>query len=592
MANGYWNRILRVNLTTGETSIDAPGDEFFRQMVGGRAMIAHYLLTEVPPGIDAFDPENRLVFAAGVVTGVALPGAGRHSVGAKSPLTGGFGEAEAGGFWGAELKHAGFDGIVVHGRAKKPVYLTVTDAGAEIRDASHLWGKLTDEVEDRIREELGDKLIRVAQCGVAGERLVRYACVVNDLNEVAGRTGLGAVMGSKNLKAIAVRGTKKVPVADSKPLTATARWVATTLMENHRNFHEFGTGAAMIGKQLEGHLVVRNFREGQFINAEDVRLIDAVAIRDQYRVKMDACFACSVRCKKRVKLEKSKDGYDVDPKFGGPEYETLGAIGTNLDVHDLVALCKANEKLNYLGLDAVSAGCTIAWAIECYELGLLTDADTDGTKLEWGDGKLLVDILDKIAYREGQFGELLGEGALRAARAIGRGTEQYVVHVKGMEIAMHDPRAMPHMKENYPVNPTGGDHTGGAKHRTSLRNTAGVCQFLQYDEPRMVEIINAVTGWGVTLEELEQLTDRGLTMTRLFNMREGITRADDRLPDRLHEPLRRGPLQDKVLTREEIDEWVTTYYLERGWDARTGRPLPETLQKLGLVDQRYATTVS
>ncbi|HUE75437.1 MAG TPA: aldehyde ferredoxin oxidoreductase N-terminal domain-containing protein, partial [Chloroflexota bacterium] len=464
MANGYWNRILRVNLTTGETSIDQPGDDFYRQYVGGRAFIAHYLLTEVPTGIDAFDPENRLVFAPGVVTGVPLPGAGRHSVGAKSPLTGGFGEAEAGGFWGAELKHAGYDGIVISGRAERPVYLWIKEDTVEIRDASHLWGKITGEVEDTIRAELGDKLVRVTQCGPAGENLVRYACVINDLNEVAGRTGLGAVMGSKNLKAVAVRGTMKVPVADNKPLLNTARWVASTLMENHRNFHEFGTGAAMIGKQLEGHLIVRNFREGQFINAEDVRLIDAVAIRDLYRVKMDACFACSVRCKKRVKLEKDQHGYEVDPKYGGPEYETLGAIGTNLDVHDLIALCKANEKLNYLGMDAVSAGCTISWAMECYELGLLTEEDTDGLKLEWGDGKLLVDILDVIAYRQGNFGRLLGEGALRAASAIGRDTEKYVVHVKGLEIAMHDPRAMDRMRDNYPVNPTGGDHTGGAHH--------------------------------------------------------------------------------------------------------------------------------
>ena len=521
-----------------------------------------------------------------------MPGAGRHSVGAKSPLTGAFGEAESGGFWGAELKKAGYDAIVVSGRSDRPVYLSINQDKVELRDAGHLWGRLTGEVEDTIRAELGDKLIRISQCGVAGESLVRYACVVNDLNEVAGRTGLGAVMGSKNLKAIAVRGRLKVPVADTGPIMDTARWVATTLMENHRNFHEFGTGAAMIGKQLEGHLIVRNFREGQFINAEDVRLIDAVAIRDKYRVKMDACYACSVRCKKRVKLEKSKHGYDVDPKYGGPEYETLGAIGTNLDVHDLIALCKANELLNVYGMDAISAGCTIAWAIECAELGLLTEADTDGIKLDWGDGKLLVDLIELIAYRRGNFGRLLGEGALRAARTIGRGTEQYVVHVKGMEMAMHDPRAMANMKDNYPLTPTGGDHTGAAKHRTSLRNTAGVCQFLAYDEPRMVDIINAVTGWGVTLAELEELSDRGLTMARLFNLREGFTRADDRLPDRLHEPLRRGPLSDKVLTHQEIDEIVTGYYAARGWDEATGTPKPETLAHLGLDDPRYTASVA
>src|SRR5438034_1176161 len=246
----YWNKILHVNLSDRTTWIEEPGDAFFRRYAGGRGLIAHYLLKYVPKGADPLGPHNILVIAPGVLTGAPLPGAGRHSVGARSPLTGGFGEAEAGGFWGAELKHAGYDGIIVQGKADKPVYLWIDETTVEIRDAAHLWGKRTGEVEDAIRAETGDRLVRIAQAGVAGENLVRYAMIVNDLNEIAGRTGMGAVMGSKNLKAIAVRGKKQVPLADAKVIRDVAMWVRDTMDENHYGFHTYGTGAAMVGKHL------------------------------------------------------------------------------------------------------------------------------------------------------------------------------------------------------------------------------------------------------------------------------------------------------------------------------------------------------
>ncbi|MBI2941235.1 MAG: aldehyde ferredoxin oxidoreductase family protein [Chloroflexi bacterium] len=578
MAPGFWNRVLRVDLTSGQVGEENPDEAFYRKYLGGRSFIAHYLLAEVPRGVDAFSPENRLVFAAGPVTGIPMPGSGRHSVGAKSPQTGGFGEGESGGYWGAELKHAGWDTIVVQGRAERPTYLWIDEDRVELRDASHLWGRLTGEVEETLRAELGDRLVRVTQCGIAGENRVRYACVVNDLNEVAGRTGLGAVMGSKNLKAIAVRGKQRVPVADPSVIQGVAKWVADTIPEKHYNFHTFGTGAAMLGKHLEGHLPVRNFRDGVF---PTVTQIDAKAIKAQYLTKMDGCYACSVRCKKRVKIEAR---CTVDPKYGGPEYETIAAIGSDVGVDDLVAVCKANELLNLYGLDSISCGATIAWAMECAEEGLLTPRDTGGVALRFGDGDQVCELIGMIARRQG-IGDLLAEGALGAARRIGRGTERYAVHVKGLEIAMHDPRAMAGMLGNYPVTPTGGDHTGGAHYRTSLRNTAGVCQFLQYDEPRMVDIINATTGWGVSLPELELVTRRGLTLARLFNLREGLTRADDRLPPRMHEPIRSGPLSSKVLTTEEVDRAVEAYYEQQGWDRQTGVPTRETLGLLGLSDE-------
>ena len=572
------NRILRVDLTERRCWTEQPGDAFFRKHLGGRNLIAHYLLTETPRGANAFDPVNRLVFAMGPTTGVALPGAGRHSVGAKSPLTGLFGESEAGGYWGAELKQAGWDGIVIQGRSSEPVYLWIKDNQIEFRDAGHLWGQITGPVETAIREELGDQQIRVAQIGPAGENLVRYACIVNDLNEVAGRTGLGAVMGSKNLKAIAVRGSSRVQVADRDPVKDTARWVAReTLAEggSHHRLHTWGTGAMVRSKQLEGHLIVHNFRDGQLDGATN---IDAIAMRDKVIDHMDRCFACSVRCKKRVKIDTPK--VKVRPKYGGPEYETLAAIGTNTGVTDIMAVCKGNEMLNYLGMDSISAGATIAWAMEMDEMGRLRDFNEDGQSLRFGSAQDLLNLIEQIAYRDG-IGDLLAEGALRAARTIGGDAEDYVVHVKGLEVAMHDPRAMREMRDNYPITPTGGDHTGAGLKRTSVRNTVGLCQFLDYDDTKALELLNAATGWDMTPEELHETFERGLTMARLFNLREGMTAADDRLPDRLHQPIRMGPLSDYQLPRKEVRTYVQGYYQERGWDPDQGRPYSDTLAHLG-----------
>ncbi|HEX8969902.1 MAG TPA: aldehyde ferredoxin oxidoreductase N-terminal domain-containing protein, partial [Chloroflexota bacterium] len=399
-----------MDLSTRTTWVESLGETVWRRYLGGRSLIAHYLLTQVPTGADPLGADNVLVFAAGVLTGTPFPGAGRHSVGAKSPLTGLFGESESGGFWGAELRHAGWDAIVVHGRASSPVYLWIKNEAVEIRDASNLWGLETDAVEDALRAEHSERLLRVAQTGIAGEHLVRFALVVNDLNEVAGRTGMGAVMGSKNLKAIAVRGTQKVPVADPKPLQATARWVIDTMEDVHYNFHHFGTGAGIIGKHLEGHMIVRNFQDGQW-DPEQIQAIDARTIAETTLERMDGCYACSVRCKKRVKDE----ALHVLPKFGGPEYETIGSIGTNLTIGNLPMLMLVNQRLNQVGIDSVSFGSTVAWAMECFERGLLRLEDTGGIALRWGDADTVLQIVDLVARREGALGQLLADGALAAA---------------------------------------------------------------------------------------------------------------------------------------------------------------------------------
>ena len=595
---GFWNKILHVNLGDRTTWIEEPGDAFFRRYGGGRGIIGHYLLKYVPAGADPLGHDNILVIAPGVVTGAAVPGAGRHSVGAKSPLTGGFGESESGGFWGAELKRAGWDALVFHGVSPTPVYLWINDGAVEFRDASHLWGRITGEVEEAIVAELGDPRIRVAQVGPAGENLVRYACIVNDLNEVAGRTGMGAVMGSKRLKAIAVRGKMPVKVADQKGLTGIAKWVSSTMDQNHRAFHEFGTGAAMQGKSLEGGMPTLNYRLGAF---EQTAKVDAIAVRDQMRVEMKACYACSVRCKKVVHIEEKEERarelseslykgkakvafdplgrYSVDPKYGGPEYESLAALGVNLGLEDLIAICKSNEMCNYLAMDTVSLGATLAWAMECFERGLLTLDDTGGVPLRFHDADGVIKLVEMIAYRRG-VGDLLAEGSKRAAERLGRGSEAYLTTVKGMEMAMHDPRHMPVMRASYLLAPTGGDHMRQTSNRNGHRNQVGLCHFLAYDDQQSLDIVNAVTGWAMSPEEMVIQAHRGLTLARLFNLREGFTRADDALPRRFAEALPKH----SGLTGEQLDKIVTEYYVEQGWDPQTGVPTADTIRELDLEE--------
>ena len=592
MANGYWNKVLHVNLTDRSTWIEEPGDEIYRRLVGGRGFIARYLLQYVPEGADPLSPENVLIFAPGVMTGVPLPGAGRHSVGAKSPLTGGFGESESGGFWGAELKKAGWDGIVVHGASETPVYLWINEDNVEFREAVHLWGMTTGECEEAIVAEIGDPRIRTAQIGPGGENLVRYANINNDLNEVAGRTGLGAVMGSKKLKAIAVRGTQKVSMAEPQRVTALAKWVASTLEEKHKAFHEFGTGAAMVGKHLQGGLPTMNYQYGEF---DPVSEIDAVAVRDKLRIAMKSCYSCSVRCKKVVRVEARQENavdakgrpvavdpkgrWSIDPKYGGPEYETLAAFGNTLGIDDLIAICKSNEMVNALGLDSISTGTTIAWAVECYERGILTDADTMGESLRFGNAEMVIEMIRKIAYREG-IGDLLAEGSQRAAARIGRGSDEFLTTIKGMEMAMHDPRHMPEMRASYLLAPTGGDHMRQTGDRNAFRNQAGLCFFLNYDDEQVLDALQGVTGWDIDQEEVVLAAHRGLAMARVFNMREGLGRETDALPKRFQQDLPKH----KGLSPEQQDEIVTDYYREHGWNEETGRPMTATIERLGIRD--------
>ncbi len=617
MPHGYNGRILRLDLSSGDKIVEEPGEIFYRRHLGGWSLIAHYLLRELEPGIDPLGEENTLIFACGPITGAPIAGSGRNAVGGKSPLTGLFGEADVGGYWGAELKRAGYDALIVEGRAKKPVYIWIHDDQVEIRDASHLWGLLTAPAQEAIQGELGDPLIRVTQIGPAGERLVRFACVVNDLHHFAGRTGMGAVMGSKNLKAIAVRGREPLPIADPEGLRALSRWLLENYMDLAGELHDDGTADGVEYLNKKGGLPTRNFQAGSFEAAE---AIAGSTMTDTILVGRKGCFSCAIRCKRRVAAE---EPYKVDPTYGGPEYETVAALGSNCGIGDLVAIAKGNELCNAYGLDTISTGSAIAFAMECYENGLLTGNDTDGLELTFGNAPAMIGLVERIARREG-LGDLLAQGVKRAAEKIGSGAQEYALHVKGQEIPMHEPRWKQGLGVGYALSPTGADHChnlhdsiytkekralreiralgileplpvddlGPAKVRLLLYvtnwrvliNSLGLCIFLPYDFHRVRDIVNTVTGWNTSLWELLKVGERGHVLARAFNAREGLNVEEDRLPRRFFEPLGAGTLslEGVAIDKERFKEALNTYYRMAGWDPATGIPTRERLEELDI----------
>ena len=611
---GYNGKILRVNLSDNSISTEEIDEPFCRKYLGGAGFVTYFLWKELQQGIDPLGLENKLIFALGPLTGGSLPGGGRNCVGAKSPLTGSLAKSEVGGFWGAELKFAGYDGIIVEGKAEKPVYLWIHDGEASIRDASHLWGMKTKETRQTIRDELGDNRIQVAGIGPAGENLVLYSCIMNGLYDAAGRGGLGAVMGSKNLKAIGVRGHKTPPVARPEQVRELRQWLLAN-MHLVKGFQEFGTGAVMEGSVTTGNLPVRNFRDGLFPN---VKAIDAKTLKDTIRIGMDACFGCPIRCKKVVQVE---DPYPVDPAYGGPEYETLAGLGSNCGIDNLKAIAKGNELCGAYSLDTISTGGVIAFAMECFENGLLTTKDTNGIELRFGNDEAMLKIIELIARREG-IGDLLAEGSARAAQKLGKRAEDFVTHVKGLEAGMHEPRLKPGLGLGFMVNPHGADHCCNL-HDTAYVTTAQIkdfrplgivepvpaddigprkvaffrlqqlehivwdslvlCQFLPYNFEQVADVTAAVTGWDTGVMEQLRVAERILTMARLFNIREGFTAADDKLPQRFFQPKTDGVLADKPLNPEKMERAKSYYYTLMGWDARTGIPTPEKLEELDIT---------
>lgn len=623
MFGGIHGKILHVDLSTGDIRIETPPAELYRLLVGGRALVAYLLLRDLPPGTDPLAPENLLIFAPGILQGSNLPAAGRHGVGGKSPLTGAIASSEAGGWWGHEFKRAGFDALVVRGRAEKPVYLWIHDGEAEIRPAAHLWGQATLPTQEAIRRELGDERVRIAQIGPAGENRVRYAAIMHDVNRAAGRNGLGALMGSKNLKAVAVRGTMPLPVAQRSRVTAVAKWLGA----NYKRVMAWatapgrGTQDSLMHWGAIGALPTRNFSLPLFAERH---LLSGERNYAMFNARRDTCQACPVECKQVFTYDDPDPYRRLNPAYGGPEYEAMAAFGPTCGVSDNVAVSKANELANAYGLDAISCGASIGFVMEAFERGLLTAADTGGLVFRWGDGDVLVRAVELIAHRRG-FGDFMAEGVARMSERLGPETADFNLTVKGQELPMHEPRLKHVLGLGYAVAPVGADHMmnvhdtdfaapGDALERvnairieplpplpaTSLseeklqlfhqelnwmhfQDCAVTCQFYAYRYEHLAEALSGVTGETFTVADILAVGARAQTLARLFNLREGFTAADDRLPSRVMRAFAEGPLAGIAITDEALAWAKRRYYELMGWDPETGVPTPAVLERLGLM---------
>jgi len=612
---GYNGKILRVNLSNQNVSIEEPDEKFYRRYFGGTALIGYYLLKELKPGIDPLGPENKLIFSAGIIAGIPCAGSGRSGVGSKSPLTNGWGDAQAGGFWPAELKRAGWDAIIIEGKAANPVYLWINDDKVEIRDASHLWGKATLEVEKQIQDELGDEKIRVAQIGPGGEKVVRFAAIANDMTHFYGRDGHGAVMGSKMLRAIAVRGNKTLPLVNREKVREVAKWLADNYKVTSAGMTAHGTSGGVPMLDAAGILPTRNFQEGQFDGHMDIA---GATMTETILVGRDNCYACPINCKREVKVGPP---YNVDPVYGGPEYETIGSLGSLCGVNDLKAVAKGNQICAAYCLDSIATGNSIAFAMECFEKGILTKEDTGGIELKFGNAEAMMTMVEMIAKREG-LGDILAEGTKRAAEKIGNGSAEYAMQIKGQELPMHEPRGKVGLGIGYATSPTGGDHmhnmhdTGYAVEGPgieSLRalgiqeplspldlgpdkvrmfhhivnwqhftNCATICMFMPFSHSQVAQLVSGATGWNTTVFELMKVGERALALARAFNAREGYTAKDDVLPERFYEGFNSGPLKDKGIDKETMHQALQTYYDMAGWDPERAVPTAGKLHELDL----------
>ena len=620
MPSGYSGRILHVGLTDHEWRVEEPDETWYRLYMGGTGFIAHRLLQELAPGTDPLSPENILIFACSVVTGAPISGFNRYSVGAKSPLTGAFAETEAGGYWAPELKFAGFDAVVIRGKSPKPVYLRIQDGNCEIRDGAGIWGLDNLRTLEAIQAELGDKRVRVASIGPAGERMVPFACVQNDLEHYNGRTGMGAVMGSKNLKAVAVRGTGRLEPADPEKVKEIARWHNERIKTHPPNvgLTKYGTPGLVHGINAAGFLPTRNFQEGQFEGADNLA---APKYHETIFHSNSTCWACSVRCKRRVEWDDPR--YPLDRRLGGAEYEAIAGLGSMLGIDNLPAVARGTQLCNLLGLDVISTGAVIAFAMECFENGLLTLEDTGGRSINFGDPEAMLWLIEEIAARNG-IGEILSMGVKRAAERIGRGSERFAFHIKGQEPAFHDGRGKTGMGLGFALSPTGADHIEtphdvgfmgegisklypmglfdpvdpvkideatvrfffiGQK-AWGINNLLGLCNFTSVPLhamtfERLVEAVQAVTGWETSLYEIVKATERANVMARVFNNREGFAPEDDTVIRRWFEEMPSGPLKGRRFNPDNLKELVGLYYEMSGWDL-SGRPTRGKLLELNL----------
>jgi len=616
--------ILEVDLSQKAIRKKVLDGDTHRLYPGGSSLGTYILLKEMDPNVDPFSQENILVFSVSPFTGLPIAGANRITVNTKSPLTGGIADSQAGGFFPAYLKGNGWNSIVIKGKSDHPVYIYIDGDKVELRDATNMWGKVTGESERLIKDDLNEDSIDMAQIGPAGENLVRFANIINMNNRANGRNGTGAVMGSKNLKAIVVKKRLGLEPVDRHNFMVLAR-EGLERFKNSRGlqlFGEHGTDRGLINHHKNGFLATRNWKSGYF--PEGAENITGTTMTRTILKKRDTCYGCPIRCKRVVEIEGK-----VDPLYGGPEYETCAAFGSYCGVTSLETVAMANQLCNMYGLDTISCGGTIAFAMECYENGLLTKEDTDGIELKFGNGEGLLAIIEKIAKREG-IGGLLAEGSYRAAMKIGKGAEKYSITAKKQELPAHMPQYKPSLGLIYAVNPFGADHMS-SDHDTVLtlppesdarKNLAllgirkgyddsfelddekvrfafntqcfesaidslSLCQFVWgtsalYGPNDLVLLARYGIGWETSIYELMEIGERKINMMRYFNAREGFTKEDDVLPERLFEPFKDGPSKGRALDREKYENAKKLYYEIAGWDEKNGNPTFGTLKKLSL----------
>ena len=616
MPAAYNGRLLYVDLSKGKYRTEPLNFEYARKYVGGKGLGARYLFDLLKPGTDPLSPENVFIIMTGPLTGTLAPAAAKYCVVTKSPLTNIWLDSHAGGYFGPELKYAGLDGVIITGKAEKPVYLYVDDGTVEIRGAGGLMGKTTDETDIAIKEELKDTTVKVMCIGPAGEKLAKIA-LISSCGRQHGRGGSGAVMGSKNLKAIAVRGSGGVTVAHPEEfIKACAESTKKDIFEDPNA--EFGitggTPELLSWAQEVGCLPTRNYTDGQF---EKVSEIDVDAVL-KIAVRRRACFQCPIACSRWVVVP---SGPYAGTEVEGPEFETLCFLGSNCGIDRLDAIAKANLLCDELGLDTISTGATIAWAMECYEKGILTPKDTEGIELTFGNHEALLAVIEKIGKREG-LGDVLADGVAVAAKKIGKGSERYAVHVKGLELPGYDARASPAMGLAYATADRGGCHlrawpvgvevmgyTGSfwmgpvieidrwtpknkaklvvrMQHQYAAKFSLEVCDFCCWVNERLSNLLWTATGFDEykDVRRFELAGERIVNLTRVINVLEGTTIKDDTLPPRIFkDPLKTGPAAGRVLRPKDFETMLIDYYKLREWDAK-GRPTAEKLKELDMED--------
>jgi len=609
--NGFTWKILRIDLSSKSINTITISEDTLRKYVGGSGLGAKILMEETSGNTDPLGPENILIFMTGPFTGTRIPSSGRHAVLAKSPLTGIWGESDVGGRWGTALKKAGYDGVIINGCADKPVYIYISDKDVAIRDASYLWGMDTYEIDEKLKEQFATK-IQVASIGPAGENLVPMASIMHDgkHGRAAGRTGLGAVMGSKKLKAIVVFGNKKTTIARQEELNQYVKDMLAKIKDKTSFLKQYGTTGGIMGLEATGDMPIQNFRKGKWQNAEN---FTGEILAEKYLIKRFACGACPIGCGREIKISSGKY---AGVEGGGPEYETVCTLGTYCLIDDLEAVCKANEMCNRYGLDTISVGAAIAFAMEAYEKKVINETDCGGFPLKWGNAEGMLEMVRQIGEKSG-LGAILGLGVKKAAQILGNNCQEFAIHVKGLEFPAHDPRAFFSSALSYATSNRGACHLAGFTHGLEgsftvpelgyeriqdrfavegkgemvakmqdlmgLFDSLKICKFVIFGDITVTDLLNClnkVTAWDMTLQEFLQAGERMFNLKRMYNVRCGISRKDDMLPYRIMtSPRDEGGAKGKL---PHLGKMLNEYYNYRGWNEE-GLPTVEKLAELELT---------